>query len=348
MKKTLIIIAPVLIIAALFLNACSETEGTKLKAEEIESFTYVEAKEVRFDPFVEYISLVGIARANQEAQIASAEGGKIEKYLKNKGDYISEGETILEIENEVLKATLDQAKAQYEMADMNFRKQEEIYNQKVTSELQFLNSKYERDAAKANYELIKSRYEKTFVKAPFSGIFDHKYVETGEFAMPGTPIVSMVSINKIKIEAGVPENYVGEIKTGGNVKVIFNDLGGAEYDAKISYVGNTINYDNRTFPIEIIITNNGKNIKPQLNAEVKIERARHENVAVIPEDIITRTNEGYVVFVEENGIAKMKEVDIVSRFNNLAAVREGISEGDNLVHVGYQNLVDGEKVRILE
>jgi RND family efflux transporter MFP subunit len=333
---------------SLFFYSCADADGNEQKKEDPGSFVYVETQEVTFQTYASYISLIGVAKANQEADIAFDEGGKIEKFLKEKGSYVKEGDIILEIENSVLKAGLDAAKAQYEMAEMNFRKQEEIYNEKVTSELQYLNAKYERDAAKANYELINSRYEKTFVKAPFSGIIDMKYIEKGEFAPPGVPIVSIVSIDRMKVEAGVPENYVGDIKVGDNVKIVFNDLGGETYEEKISYVGSSINTDNRTFPVEVVIINRNRKIKPELSAVVKIEKGNFDKVTLVPEDIVSKTDLGNVVFVEENGLAKMRVVKVESRYENKAAISEGLNEGDNIILVGYQNLVDGEKVKVLE
>jgi RND family efflux transporter MFP subunit len=350
MRKTInkILISFMVIELILSFYSCADAGGNEKKKEEPGSFIYVETEKVQFQPFVSYISLIGYAKANQEADVASDEGGKIKSFVKDKGNYVKEGDVILIVENDVLKANLDAAKAQYDMAEINFKKQEEIYNQKVTSELQYLNAKYERDAAKANYELIKSRYDKTFIKAPFAGIIDLKYIEEGEFAPPGAAIISLVSIDRIKIEAGVPENYVGDIKAGNRVKIVFNDLGGETFDEKISYVGSSINVDNRTFPIEIIINNKDRRIKPELNAVVKVERKNFDKAALVPEDIVSKTDLGNVVFVEENGIAKMRVVKVEGRYDNKAAITEGLKEGDNLVLVGFQNLVDGEKVKVLE
>lgn len=336
------------VLSSLLLYSCADADGTSKEKEEPGSFSYVETQKIKFQSFVSYISLIGVAKANQEADIAYDEGGKIKRFLKDKGNYVKEGEVILEIENSVLKANLHAAKAQYDMAEVNFQKQEKIYNEKVTSELQYLNAKYERDGAKANYDLIKSRYEKTFVKAPFSGVVDLKYIEEGEFAAQGAPIVSLVSIDRIKVEAGVPENYVGDIKPGNKVKVVFNDLGGKTFQDKISYVGSSINTDNRTFPIEVLLNNKDRKIKPELNAVVKIEKESLDNAAIVPEEVVTKTDLGDIVFVEENGLAKMKVIKVLSRYENKAAVSEGLNEGDNLILVGFQNLVDGEKVKVLE
>ncbi len=345
LKRFLILI---LFASAFVLNSCADADGNEKEKEDPGSFSYVETKEIKLEPFTTYISLIGVAKAYQQANIAYDEGGKIEKYFKDKGNYVNAGDVILEIENSVLKANLDAAKAQYDMSEVNFQKQEKIYKEKVTSELQYLNSKYERDAAKANYELIKSRYEKTFVKAPFSGVVDLKYIEEGEFAAPGATIVSLVSLGRIKVEAGVPENYVSDVQVGDNVKVIFNDLDGETYNDKISYVGPSINTDNRTFPVEIVLNNSKGKIKPELNAVVKIERKTFDKAAIVPEEIVSKTDLGNVVFIEKDGLAKMKVVQVDGRFDNKAAITKGLNEGDNIILVGFQNLVDGEKVKVLE
>jgi membrane fusion protein (multidrug efflux system) len=348
LKILSVMLVGLIISASLFINACTDVDGSEKKEEDPGSFEYVEVTKMNYEPFVKYISLIGVAKAYQEADIAADEGGRIKSFVKDKGDYVREGEVIVVLDNDVLKANLDAAKAQYDMAETNFKKQEEIYRQKVTSEIQYLNAKYERDGAKANYELIKSRYDRTFIKAPFSGILDNKYIEEGEFAAPGLPIISLVSIDKIKVQAGVPENYVSSVKGGNNVQVVFNDLGGETFQDKISYVGSSVNTDNRTFPIEVVINNRDRKIKPELNAIVKIEEDKFDNVVLIPEEVVSKTDLGNVVFVEENGIAKMKIVEVKSRYQNKAAITKGLNEGDNLIVVGFQNLVDGEKVKILE
>jgi RND family efflux transporter MFP subunit len=348
MKKLLWLFL-LLISSSLILVACAESEGNDEKASEDEgSVVYVKTMKVKAEEFVEYIPLLGVAKANMQSNLSSSEGGRIEKFHKDKGYFVKEGDVIIEIDNEVLYANLEGIKALYEKAETNFLRQEKIYNENVSSEIQYLNSKYERDVAKANYELIKARYEQTFIKAPFSGIVDQKFAEVGENVLPGAPIVSLVKLKQVKNEVGVPENYISQIKKGDRVKVVFKDLESAEYDAKVTYTGNTISSTNRTFPIEIVLNNPENKIKPELSANVFIEKQKHDNAIQIPEEVVTKTDFGYVVFVENNNIAEMRKVKIVSRSGNLAAISSGLNDGDKLIVVGYQNLVDGEKVKVVD
>ncbi|MDX1702514.1 MAG: efflux RND transporter periplasmic adaptor subunit [Melioribacteraceae bacterium] len=347
--KRKIFLSFILILALALINiSCGDSEGSeKKKNTNNEPSVFVRTLKLKSEQFTDNISVLGVAKAFHHANLSSDEGGRIKTFVNDKGRYVKEGEVIVELENDVLKANLDVAKAQYNMAESNFVKQEQIYKENVTSELQYLNAKYERDAAKGNYELIKARYERTFIKAPFSGIVDRKFVEMGELVLPGAPIVSLVNMFRIKIEAGIPENYVNSIKRGDSVKVIFKDLQNAEYRAVITYVGSTIISENRTFPIEILINNSEGRIKPELSAQVYIQKKKYDSAIIIPEEVTTKTDLGYAVFVEENGLAKMRIIKIISRSNNKIAVLSGLKEGENLIYIGFQNLVDGTKVKVV-
>lgn len=348
MKKIIDLLTFGLTIPVLLLTvSCGDSEGSKQVNNNSEPTVYVKTLKLKSESFVDYISLLGVAKAYYHSNLSSEEGGKIKEFLKNKGSFVRKGEVILVLENDVLKSNMDAAKAQYDMAENNFSKQEQIYKEKVISELQFLNSQYERDAAKANYELFKTRYERTFIKAPFTGIVDAKFAEIGEMVLPGSPVVSVVSMYKIKIEAGVPENYVNMINKGDSVRIVFKDLGGATFMEKVSYVGNTISTDNRTFPIEININNREGIIKPELSAQIFVHKEKFSDAIVIPEETLTKTDLGYVVFVEENGVARMKVVEIISRSNNRIALKSGVKEGENLITVGFQSLVDGTKIKVV-
>jgi membrane fusion protein (multidrug efflux system) len=351
MKKEIWLFIYSIIVTIIFIaiTGCADSTGSDKdnSKQNEEPSVYVKTEPLKLVSFVDNIYVLGTAKAFHHANLSSDEGGKIKKFVNDKGRYVSKGDVIVVIDNDVLKASLDAAFAQYQRAESTYVRQEVVYKQQVTSELTYLNSKFERDAAKANYELIKARYDRTFVKAPFGGIVDQKFAEIGETVMPGFPIVSLVSMNKIKIVAGVPENYVNKVHKESKVIIVFKDLNNAQYESKVSYVGHTISTDNRTFPIEIVLNNKNGKIKPELSAKIFIEEASYENVFVIPEETVTETDLGSVVFVEKDGIAEMRVVEILSRSKNEIAVEKGLSEGENLVVVGFQNLVNGKKVTVI-
>ena len=352
MKKELRNVIKTLIIFSLLftLYSCSDTEGGENSDAENSkgSSVYIKTKVLNRETFIDRINMLGVAKAINHSNISSDEGGKIKEFVKDKGSYVNKGDVILIMDNDILKANLEAAKAQYEKAETVFNRQEKVYKENVISEITYLNAKYDRDAAKANYKLIKARYERTFIKAPFAGVVDMKFAEVGETVIPGVPVVSVVSMNKIKIEAGIPENYINLIHKGSNVEVVFRDLNNKSYKSTLSYVGNTINTSNRTFPVEIILGNSDGIIKPELSARVFIETAVYKDVIIIPEEVVNETDLGPVVFIEKDGLAQKRKIEIIKRSTNSVAVGEGLQEGDRLITVGFQNLIEGEKVTVLD
>jgi len=348
MKKTTLFVLTILFsIGPLFFSGCDSSEATPEAGKNDKKFALVKTSKFEAGNFTGTIDLLGIAKASKSANLSAEEGGKILRYLKSKGEFVKAGETILEIDNLLLKSNMDAAKANYDLAEVNFQKLERVYKENASSELAYLQAKYQRDGAKANYDLMKSRYEKTFIKAPFNGYFDEKYAEEGEVVAPGQAVLSLVNSSEVKIVVGVPENYVAQIKQGEKVKVRFKDLNGLELTSRITYIGKTINPSNRTFSVEILLPNQNNLIKPELNAEVSIQQDVYTNIVSVPENLLLKTDAGFVLFVEKNGVAEQRVVEVLGRSGNKVALKSGVTADDNVVTVGYQGLVPGENLKVV-
>ncbi len=328
-------------------QACSDTEGSEsMQTEEVRAVS-IQVKEIKSRQYTDYIPLIGVIQAVNKTSLSASEAARIGSIVQDKGSYVGKGDTILVMDNDVLKASLDAAEAQYKLDDITFEKQEIIYKENINSEYEFLQSKYRRDQSKANYELIKARYDRTFLIAPFNCVVDRRYYEIGEFVGPGIPILDLVSRDKFKVETGVPERYVGKIKKGDKARIKLKSVDAEELTGTVTYVGTSISTDNRTYPIEVVLDGNSEYLKPELAAEVYVRNGQYKNIFMIPEDVVMRLDDGYVVFVDENGIAKSKAVSILNRTGDNVAIQSGLSDGDNLIVVGYQNLIDGQRVKIV-
>ncbi len=344
MNSIKFIILALLLAVSLVFTGCSDSEGKQGSAKEEIKKVSVETKVLKAEKFSDFISVVGAVKPFQKALLSTTEGGRITKFNKDKGDFVKKGETILEIDNELLKASLDATKSQYELAEITFQKQETIYKQNVNSEIQYLQAKYGMQQLKANLKMIQTRYNNTFIVAPFSGYIDNEFYEEGELAPVGQPIINLIDIQKVKIEAGISETYITSIKKGDKATIFVKAIN-KNYSGKISFVGTSVNSSNRTFPIEITIENKLKELKPELIAEVKIETKSFENMITIPTEVITRVDKGYIVYVNNNGVAESREVEVMKRTGNCVAISKGLSDGDNLIVVGYQNLINGQAIK---
>ena len=189
----------------------------------------------------------------------------------------------------------------------------------------------------------------TQLKSPITGRVEAKYVEEGELVNPGTPVVRIVDTRNVKIRAGVPERYAADIAEGARVTIGLRAVG-VEGEANVTFVGRVVNPQSRTFPVEIDIENDSGLLKPEMVADVAIERRVVENAIVIPQNALVHDDLGTGVFVIEevdgDMLARRKTVEVGASFGGRTVIMSGLSSGDNVVVVGQSTLTDGNLVQV--
>jgi len=158
---------------------------------------------------VDGIVVAGTVKAYEDVNLSPEEGGVVKEWKAKKGQRVSKGDLIVVLKDEVIKAGYDAAEAQYKMAELTLEKQQKVFDQQGISELQIKNLQYTRDAAKANADLMKARWERTQLRSPIDGIVDNTLPNEGDMAPPGVPLARIVNSTQIKIQADVPELYSG-------------------------------------------------------------------------------------------------------------------------------------------
>jgi len=122
---------------------------------------------------VDGIQISGTVKAYEEVNMSPEEGGVVKEWKAKKGQHVKKGDLVVVLKDEVIKAGYDAAEAQYKMAELNLEKQQKVFDEQGISELQYKNLQYGRDAAKANAELMKARWERTQLRSPFDGVVDN-------------------------------------------------------------------------------------------------------------------------------------------------------------------------------
>lgn len=312
----------------------------------------VEVRTIETRPFEEQIRLTGVAWANRDVQVAAEESGTIAEIFVDRGASVSAGQALFRIDDRVLRAQVNQARAQAELAQQTWERRRRLYEEdQVGSELAYLEARSAAQQAQAALESLEARLARTTIRAPFAGVLDQRMVEVGTHVSPGTPVARLVDLDPIKVVAGVPERYAGDVRRGGAAVVLFRVLPDEEYGTTIDYVGSTVNAQNRTFPIEIRMGNPGGLIKPEMVANILVERRALTDAVVVPQDALVRVEGGYVVFVAEetaNGlVARVRSVELGPRQNDEVVVESGVEPGDRLVVVGQRSVADGDRINVV-
>lgn len=318
--------------------------------EKVPLITTFATKQKVFNHFVE---LQGNVDTKQNLVIFPEFSGILSKVYVREGQKVSQGQTLAKIDDGGLSQQIAQLQIQADLAKTTYERQERLWNQKIGSEIQFLQAKSNYEAQQKAVNQLKEQLNKTVVKAPFSGTIDDVITEQGSVVSPGqSQLFRIVSLKDMYIETDVPERYISDVVVGKNVIVEFPILG-KTIDAKVRQAGNFINAANRTFKIEIGVPNGGKQIKPNLTAKLKINDYTNEKAILIPQSIISENAEGqqYVYTVidktDNKGKAKRVFIETGKTQGDFIEVLSGIENGNEIVEEGARSVKDGQEVKIL-
>ena len=298
---------------------------------------------------IDAIQVAGTVKAYEDVNISPEEGGVVKEWKVQKGQNVRKDDVILVLKDEVIKASYEAAEAQYKMAELTLSKQKEVFDQKGISELQYKNIEYTRDAAKANADLMKARWERTRICSPIDGVVDNIIPNEGEFAPPGIPITRVINMSTIKIQTEIPEIYSGSIAIGTQAIITIDALPGHTLNGKVSFISSTVSSANRTMMTEILIPNTIQKIKPDMVAKVKLLRETKSNALLVSDNIIQLVDRNRsIVYIENGGKAEERNLKLGGRQGNMVEVLEGLKPGDRLIVTGYSKLVNGTPVNIVK
>ncbi len=353
MKKIAMLLPALTLIATLFLLiACGnkdENDSTATNGRHELQPVNVRIHAVAPAHFEEVIQVAGIVKAYEDVKLSPEEGGVVKEWKAQKGQFVKKNEIIALLKDDVIRASYEAAEAQYKLAQLNYEKQKQVFTDQSISEIQYKSAEYNRDAAKAQADLMKARWEHTQIKSPINGVLDDRLIDAGEYAPPAVPMAYIVNTSVIKILAEIPELYAATITLGTPVSITFDALPGDTLAGKISYVGKTVSPTNRTLPVEIYLNNPQGKLKPEMVAKVRVITAAHDNALLVSENVVLQVDKNkLVVYVENGGKATERIVKLGGRQRNMVEIVSGLAPGDHVIISGFQKLVHGNPVNVVE
>ena len=302
--------------------------------------------------FKHYIDIQGNVETNQNILIYPEYQGLLSRVYVKEGQRVSKGQTLAKVDDGGMSSQVAQMETQYQLAKTTFERQERLWNQKIGSEIQYLQAKSNMEGLASSVNQMKAQLGRTVVRAPFSGEIDEIITEQGQVVAPGgMALMRIVNLNNMYVKASVPENYLGSVTKGSEVLVQFPALN-KQVDGKVKTVGNYINPNNRTFDIEIDVPNKDKMIKPNLLAKLEINDYSKEGALLIPTNAVSENSRGekfvFVISNMEGDEAEVRKTKIETglKYEGQLEVLSGIEDGAMIVLAGALTLKDGAQVKI--
>ncbi len=324
------------------------------KLDTLKNFPLVTAFQIKQVHFNHFLELQGSVATKKNIILYPEFSGLLTNLNVQEGQKVSKGQLLGTIDDGGLSQQLAQMEIQLSLAKTTFERQNRLWEQKIGSEIEYLQTKANYEGQQNAVNQMRSQVAKTFILAPFSGIIDDIITEQGTVVSAGmTQLIRLVNLDNMYIEADVPESYLSSITKNKIVEIFFPVLG-ESFTAEVSQVSNYIKPGNRTFTIKIDIPNKNKNIKPNLTAKIKINDYSNAEAILIPQSIISENalGEQYIYIANSKdgsseAIANRVIVKTGKTQGNFVEIIEGVSNGDTIVNEGARSVKDGQKVTIL-
>ncbi|GAB4334792.1 MAG: efflux RND transporter periplasmic adaptor subunit [Flammeovirgaceae bacterium] len=301
--------------------------------------------------FSHFIELQGSVASEQNVNVMPETQGAVIKRFVEEGQYVKEGQPLVELDGDVLRKNIAELETKLDLAKVVFQKQENLWKQKVGTEIQYLQAKNNVESLEKSIATLKTQLSKTIVKSPVSGTVDELFVKEGEMASPMIPVARVVNIDKVEISAEVSEAYAMAVRKGDEVIVKFPTFS-LEAPLKVSMVGQQINPVNRSFRIEMQMDNRQLQIKPNATTVVKIKDFEAKNAIIVPAHLIQKSTDGYqflftVVREGDKDIVRKTIIETGLSYEGKTHITKGLEASAVLVLDGYNEVVDGEPVNVV-
>lgn len=293
--------------------------------------------------FKNYLDIMGKVDAEETVTLSSEMPGTVSRIYVSTGDMVNKGQVLAETDNSALMQSINDAELNLELITTLYEKQKSLWDQKIGTEVQFLQIKNQKESMEKKIGALKEQLRMTKIISPIDGTIDAVDIKAGSAVAPGMPAIRVVNMSKLKIKADVAEKFAPLIKKGNEVRVLIPDMNDS-IDTKISYAAKTINTLNRTFTVEVKLDGN-KDYHPNMFAKLMITTYSSASAVVqLPVKLIQRDGTNSYVMIKNGNKAEKRILKIGQSYNGVTEILDGVKTGDEIISNGFLGLQDGTAI----
>ena len=326
------------------------TQGVSI-LDTAKSFVLVNTVTTKTETINHFSKFQGIIKTDQNMILYPEFSGRVSKIYVDEGDVVKKGQALAKIDDGGLYNELKLVESQAKLAKTIYERQSKLWNDKIGSEIQYLE-------AKTNYEIQNNRLKsiteslaKTTITAPFNGTIDEIFIEEGNLVSP--PMMPdqgnafrIINLNELYVESVIPESFIGKIKKGAEVQVEIPVLN-KSFNSTIKHSVSSINELSRTFKIEVSVPKNDLDLIPNLNVEVNVLDYTNSQAILVPESIVSEDSDNNkFLFTVLNNKAKKTIVETGYTQNGMIEITTGLDVNEIVINEGGRIVKDGQNVKI--
>lgn len=314
-----------------------------------EKLKFVGITEIIPQTFNHFVEVQAKVDGDEDVTISPDIPGTVTAVLVHAGELVKKDQVLATMDSRAIRSSMETMKTQVDMAVTMFNKQKNLWDQKIGSEIQYIQAKTQKESMEKQYASLHEQWDMTRIKSPINGTVDQVNIKMGQSVAPGSPAVRVVNLSVLKVKGEVAESYISKVQKGNNVILFFPDIN-KEVNAKLDFSGQAINTLNRTFNVEVRLNPKDGDFHPNQVVVMKIADYSADSSIVIPVGAVQKSTDGEFVYISENVngkmIAKRKIVASGMTYNGLTEIKSGLVEGDKVITTGYQNVIEGDAIKL--
>ncbi|WP_319780692.1 efflux RND transporter periplasmic adaptor subunit [Maridesulfovibrio sp.] len=335
------ILLAVLLMAVCGCESDKQTEASTAAPEKAVRVSTVEVVPVTIK---DMLTLPGETVPDKDVTVSSESAGTVVWLGVKEGDIVRKGQLIARLDGASSGAKFDRAKAAKKLAAEQLRRRRELLNKGVLAQEEYDQIKAELEQSEASLKEMQVNVEYGIVRAPISGVINKRYIDRGERLEVGSQVVDIVDSSTIKTFINVPEMDISYIKKGQKVAVSVDALPGKTWEGIIDFVSFKADRYSKTFGVKVLTDNTDGEIRAGMLARVSLLRRTVTDAVTTPLSAIINQGGERIIYVEKDGIAHGRTIELGVIDGNRAQIIKGLKAGEKLITAGHTMVEDGMKV----
>jgi len=290
------------------------------------------------DTVVDAIAATGQIEAIQSIELRPEVSGRITDILVREGQLVADSTPLFKVDDAELKAQVAQADAERQLSRQALERTKGLIAQNASSTSDLEQAEAKSRGADANYALLKTRLDRTVVRAPFGGAVGRRLVSIGTYVSNQTPLITLQSVNPQYASFDVPERYADRLSRGQLVSFQVAALPGRNFSGEVVFVDPVVSLPGRTILIKARVPNSEHQLQAGMFIEARLATNIRPNAVVVPEDALLPMQGATFIWAIKDGKADRRQVSVGVRTAGWAEIQSGVEAGDSVVVGGAERL----------
>jgi membrane fusion protein (multidrug efflux system) len=301
----------------------------------------VDVDTARVESMIDAVRATGRIEAIQAVDLKPDEQGRIVELLFHEGQSVAAGTPLIRIDDELLRAQADRARAERELARQQLERVRRLRAENASTPADLERAEANDRSAAAALAVLELQIERTTVRAPFTGVVGQRFVSTGDYVTSATRLLSLQTVDPQRVVIEVPERYASELRLGQPIEFTVAAQPNRIFRAQVDFIDPVVQNESRTIVVKARASNSDRALKPGMFIEARLATETREGAVVVPEDAIQPLRTANIVWAVVDGKASRRVVELGTRAQGIVEIRSGVRAGEVVVVGGLERMAEG-------